>query len=108
MAIHDEVFVRSVFVLADARFNQWSVFQAWKPKFNVGSDIADGFLRRRAISRGRIEFIAACVIGRLESAPLITRDAVIEMRGAMIDPGRHVSFRITRVAGGYAKEKYLL
>src|SRR5215510_9394792 len=108
MTVHDELLVRRLLVLADASLHQRRALQSRKTKLNMTPHVADGLRRGRAISGSRVERGAARVVRRLESAPVVPGDAVIKMRRPVIDPRRHLRFRIAHVTRRNAEEEYFL
>src|SRR5690348_17920975 len=108
MAVHDEILVRRVLVLAHPRLDYWRALQTRKAKLHIFADVPDRFRRWYALLRSRISLRPARIIGRLETAPLIARDSVEHTGRPVVDPRGHLGFGVARVAGRHAKEEHFL
>src|SRR5579864_570191 len=108
MPVHDEVFVRRVLVLTDARLNQRSAFERRETIIQVLTNELDRGSGRRAVAGSGIEGGAAVVVGYFETAPVVTRNAIEVMRGTVLDPCGHVGLDKPGVARGYAEEEHFL
>ena len=107
MAVHDEVAVGSLLVLADARLDQRSIFHRGKTESNIFADALQGRLTDHSFAEGGIEGAAAGVIGDLEAAAVASWDAV-EEAVAVIAPHGKMRVGEAGVAGGGAEEKDIL
>jgi len=103
MAIDEEISVRGVFVLADARFDDWSVFQR-------GETLRDEFLRGSdglgscdARLRVGVDGCAVTIVGNFEAAVFEIGHAVKFV--AEEEPRGHLRRLETRVAGRGAEEE---
>src|ERR1700687_1295674 len=107
MAVDDEVIVRSVFILTNARLEQRGIFQGGEPESDVIADSPKPFGADCSFPRGRIKLRAAGIISDFEPSSLIARNAIDEPF-AVIGPNRQACFCESAVSGGSAKEEYVL
>src|SRR5712691_11805188 len=107
MSVDNEVVVRSVFILTNARLEQRSILQGRKAE---GDIVAAGFQALDAdcsFPRGRIKLRAAGIVGDFEASSFIAGNAIDEPF-AMISPDRQLRFGEPVISGGSAKEEYVL
>src|SRR5579863_3179813 len=108
MAIHDEVAVGSLLILADAGLKERRVFQSREAEAEIFADVSQRFLVDHALTTRRIEGGTAGIVGDLESPPIAAWDA-IHKRFAMVAPDRQVGIsEIRAVARRHAKEENIL
>src|SRR5271170_1989221 len=88
MAIHDEVAVGSLLVLADTGLEQRSVFHRGKPESNICTNALQRCLAHYSLAVGRIEGAAASVVGNLEAAVVAAGDAVKEAVAVIAPHGK--------------------
>src|SRR5215472_7431940 len=104
MAIHDEVGIGCVLVLADACFQQRRVCQPRETKSDVLAGGANILLIHNALTISRIEPRSADIAGNLESMTAIRRHAVEEPI-PVIGPNRKLALAESRIAGRSSKEE---
>ena len=107
MPIHNEVTVRSLLVLADARLDQWSVFHRWKTEGNILANTSQRRVAHNSFARGGIEVVTARVIGDLEAASIAAWNTVEEAL-AVVAPDGKLRVGEAGISGGRAEEKNVL
>ena len=107
MAIDDEVTVRRLLVLTDARLDQRSVAQGRKAEARIFANVFQRLGADHALALGGIEVWAARVVGNLESAAAAARDPIAKP-SAMIGPHWHVRVVEARIAGGWPEKEDIL
>src|SRR6266550_4875165 len=83
--IDDEMLVGGLFVLADARLEQRGAFQSGEPVGEIVAGDLEGIGARESGLGSRIDDGSSGIVGYLEAAPLVPRNAVHEAR-AVIGP----------------------
>src|SRR5262249_13643737 len=106
MAVHQEMVIGGVLVLADAGLDERRSLERGETHRDVFARRGKTLGGRRALAARRVEVGTAGVVGDLEAAILVARDSVEETRD--LDPDRHAVLREARVAGGSAKEEDVL
>src|SRR5260221_11576088 len=107
MPVHDEMSIRSLFVLADTRLHQGCVLQGREAKANIFANVFEGFLMNHTLAVGRVESRTASVVRDLKPAPPAPRNAIAKA-SAMIAPYRQILFRKAIISGRRAKEEDIL
>ena len=107
MTIDDEIFIRAVLILADSGFHKRRIFQSRETEPKVVANHLQSFWGDGPLAGSRVELWAASVVGDLESAPLISGNA-IEKVIAVVSPDREVFLREAVVASWRAKEEDIL
>src|SRR5271168_4145185 len=107
MAIHNEITVLGLLVLANAGFDQRSVFHRGKAEGDIFANPLQCRLTDHALAVRRIERAAPRIVGHLESALVVARDAVEEAL-AVVAPHGKMLVREAGVSGGRAEEKNVL
>src|SRR5580698_10124445 len=74
MAIDDEVAVRSLFILADAGFEQRSIFEGGEAEGNIFADAFQRFLTHDTFAVRRVEVRSAGVVGDFKSTAGVALD----------------------------------
>ena len=78
MAIHDEMAVGRLLVLADARLDERRIFHRGKAESHVLADSLQGRRADNSLAGGGIEFTATRIVGDFEPSAVAARDAVEE------------------------------
>src|SRR5258708_397414 len=107
MAIHNEVTVRCLLVLADARLDQRSIFQRGKTEGNIFAYALQRSLTDDSLAVCGIECTTARVIGHLETTAVASGDAVEEAL-AVIAPHGEVRIGEAGISPGGNAEKNVL
>src|SRR5437879_11360511 len=107
MPIENEMMVRAIFVLANARFEERCFLHPGKAHRHMRPRFLDCYRRDRPLAGCRIERRSASVIRDLEAAPFITGNAV-KKRGSVIDPGGQPFFAKSGIPWTSTKEEHLL
>src|SRR5215469_15286777 len=106
MLIDEEIAVGSVFILADARFDDRRVLQSWKTAREILARGSSSFRAGDARLRVGIGGFAVAVKGDFETAAFDIGHTVVFV--VQIDPRGHRRLSEAGGAGGYAKEKNFL
>src|SRR5271169_905780 len=107
MAIHDEITVGSLLVLADAGFDQRRIFHRRKAERDIFANALQRGLAHHPLAGSRVESVAACIIGHLEAAAIVAWDAVEETL-AVVAPHRKMRVGEVGVAPRCTEEKNVL
>ena len=107
MAIQDEMTIRSVFIMADPRFQQGSILQGGKAVCQIAAGPLDAWRAGNSFSGSGLKRRSAGIVSHLEAAPLVSRDG-IEKVVIFFHADRHIFFGKSQVAGGSSKEENLL
>src|SRR5712671_2103216 len=107
MTVDNELAVGRLLILADARFNQRSVFQGREAEGQILTNKLQRLPADDPFSRGRIEGRTARVICNFETTARVPRDA-IEETAAMVAPHRQVLVTKASVARRRTKEEDVL
>src|SRR5215468_9140683 len=107
MAIHDEVAIDCLLILADPSLYQGRILERRKAPAQVFARPLKACIADAPFTVSRIELRATRVVGHLEAAVLIARDSIHE-RLAMISPDRESILVEAKVAGRRAEEKHIL
>src|SRR5580704_13754986 len=78
MALHDEVAVGRLLVLADPRLDQRSILHCRKTEREILANPFQCCLADYSLTIRRIERVTACIVGHFESAPVASGDAIEE------------------------------
>ena len=107
MAIDYEVGVGGLFVLADSRFDQWSVFYRGKAEHQIFADSFERSWAYHSLAACGIERGTAGVVGYFKSATIAAGDAV-EKTVAVVAPNWKMIVGEAGISGGRAEEKNVL
>src|SRR5580658_6667978 len=107
MPVDNQVIVRTIFVLADASFDQRRVFHRGKAEGNVIANRFQSGFAHYSFSGSRIELRASRIVGNLESAPIGGWNA-IDKAVAIVGPDWQLRFCKASVSGGCTEEKDFL
>src|SRR5271165_511219 len=107
MPVHNEITVGRLLILADAGFDQRSFFHRGESEGDVFTNPRQCRLTDDLLPGSRIESGAPRIIGHLEAAAVVARDAV-EKSLAVVAPHRKMLVGETGVSGGRAEEKNVL
>src|SRR6266550_1263145 len=86
--IDDEMLVGGLFVLTDARLEKRGAFQAAEPVGEIVAGDLKGVGTRDSGLGGRIDDGSSGIVGHLEAAPLVSRNAVHEARAVIRPDGK--------------------
>src|ERR1700686_1417770 len=107
MTVDNELAVGRLLILADARFNQRSIFQGREAEGQILTNKLQRLLADDSFSRGRIEGRTTRVIGNFETTARVPRDA-IKKTAAMLAPHWQVKVTKASVARWRTKEEDVL
>lgn len=107
VSVNDEVMVGRVFVLADAALEQRRILHSWKPVREITACAGQSLFADESLSRGRVKFRAARIVGYFEASSLVAGDSVHEVI-TVVGPYGYVRLVVTRIANGCPEEKHFL
>src|ERR1700722_5417635 len=90
MPVHDEMPIRSLFILTRASLDQRRVFQGREAEADIFASVFECFLIDHALTGRGIERLSARVVGDLEPAPPASRNPVAKA-ATVIAPYRQMS-----------------
>src|SRR4030095_12483075 len=108
MPIDQEVAIRAVFVLADARVDQRTVRDCRKASLHVLAYTSDRLRGRRATADVGIDRRAMLIVCDLEAACFEVRHPIEDVAVVEVRPPRQMRWLEPRVARGRRGEKHLL
>src|SRR5580704_7211592 len=108
MAIHDEMAVGSLFVLADARFDERRILHRGKTESHVLADSLQGRRADNSLAGRGIEFTSTRIVGDFEPPAVVAWDAVEESLAMIAPHGQLGISEVRSVARRLAEEKDVL